>query len=65
VLTHNINDVGALLNGVDGARVKTGHRHVSILRATMPFWLFNMMRWLFSAMRHGWQVSSEPPCRGF
>jgi hypothetical protein len=57
VLTHHINDVGALLNGVDGAGVQTGHRHVSILRAPMPFWLF-------STMRHGWQVSSEPPCRG-
>ena len=64
VLAHNINDVGTLLNGVDGAGVETGHRHDAILRAPMPFWLFSAMRWLLSMMRHGWQVSPKPPCKG-
>ncbi len=43
MLTDHINDVGALLDGVDGARVKTGHRHASILRDPRSSWLFMTM----------------------
>lgn len=43
VLTDHIDDVGSLLDGVDGAGMKTGHRHGTILRDLSPSWLFTTM----------------------